>query len=180
VVGGGGVTTADIEWALIKPQRSKFNFLKCIVVPNVSWGMVNHECDLLALTKSDVAHEIEIKISKSDLKADLKKRHTHDGGTLIKYLWFAGPETLEDVFVRDAPDRAGIILVYEDYADRPGMCYRIARHPKPNTMARKWTLEDRARLARLGAMRYWTRWKHSPAHGGKEVYSEDDHEEDSD
>jgi len=162
------VTSGDIEWALIKPQRSKFNFLKCIVVPNVSWGMVNHECDLLALTKSDVAHEIEIKVSKSDLKADKRKRHNHPGGKLIKYLWFAGPESLEDAFVEYAPEKAGIILVYEDYAERPGMCYRVARHPKPNPMARKWTQEDRIRLARLGAMRYWTRWGYSPADSGKE------------
>jgi len=154
------MTSADVEWALVVPQRSRFNFLKCIVVPNVYWGMVNHECDLLALTKSDTAHEIEIKVSKSDLKADSKKRHSHPGGKLIKCLWFAGPETLEDAFIEYAPDKAGIILVYEDYAERRGMCYRIARQSKPNPMARHWTLEERAKLARLGAMRYWTRRQH--------------------
>ena len=39
--------------------------------------IVNHECDMLIVTKNRYLTEVEIKISLSDLKADFKKKHQH-------------------------------------------------------------------------------------------------------
>ena len=36
--------------------------------------IVNHECDMLIVSKNHYLTEVEIKISLSDLKADFKKR----------------------------------------------------------------------------------------------------------
>ena len=45
-----------------------FNYRANLIVPNISWGLGLHECDLLVLTSSGYATEIEIKVSKADLK----------------------------------------------------------------------------------------------------------------
>ncbi len=40
-----------------------------IICPNISWGIgINHECDLFIVDKNNFVTEIEIKVSKSDLK----------------------------------------------------------------------------------------------------------------
>lgn len=63
------MTTLEMEIALMR----ELNIRKNIIVPNVSFGMyfkgygALHECDLLCLSKSGYATEIEIKIIKSDL-----------------------------------------------------------------------------------------------------------------
>ena len=55
---------------------------------------------MLALNKSGYATEVEIKVSVSDLKKDIHKKHAHIGGTWgrgidkIKYLFFAIPEAI--------------------------------------------------------------------------------------
>jgi hypothetical protein len=43
-----------------------------IIVPNVSWGLMMYECDLLVMPKSGHLYEVEIKVSKGDLIADKK------------------------------------------------------------------------------------------------------------
>ena len=68
------ITTLEMEIALARFINPRVN----LVVPNVSWGFFNHECDLISISKSGFATEYEIKVSKSDLKADKKKKHTHD------------------------------------------------------------------------------------------------------
>ena len=64
-------TAAEIEVVVAQyfdPRRN-------VIVPNVWWGWgLRHECDLVVMTKTGYAYEVEIKVSRSDLKADLKKR----------------------------------------------------------------------------------------------------------
>jgi len=60
-----------------------FKFLTNLVIPNVSYGFLPYEADLLVLMKSGWVDEVEIKVSLSDLKADAKKRHTHDSPKLV-------------------------------------------------------------------------------------------------
>jgi hypothetical protein len=48
-----------------------FNRRHLIVVPNCNW--TGNECDLLCITENLRVIDIEIKISRSDLKADVKK-----------------------------------------------------------------------------------------------------------
>lgn len=143
-------TSSEIEIAI----ANHFDIRKNIIVPNVSWGMFGYELDLCILNcKSMYASEVEIKISKSDLKRDQKKYRPHErNGNLIRQLWFAMPEKLrgcEDL----VPERAGIIFV--KFVNNMGITYEY-RRPKINKLARKWSIEEAFKLARLGTMRIWS------------------------
>ena len=136
-------TCAEIEIAVAK----YFNYRKHLIVPNISWGLMNHECDLLILSKSGYATEVEIKISKSDLVADKKKQHKHES-TMVKYLYFAIPSKMEKD-IEHIPEHAGIIIVYNS-----GHC-SVLRNPIQNLKCRAFSAEDRLQMARLGALRIW-------------------------
>ncbi len=87
-----------------------------IVVPNISWGMFSHECDIISVSKSGYCTETEIKISASDLKKDKEKRHKHIDGNgyrknKIKHLYFAIPFYLEK-YIDHIPEKAGILIAY--------------------------------------------------------------------
>jgi len=133
----------DIEIALAR----YFNFRTNVIVPNISWGMFNHECDLLLLSPAGYATEIEIKISKSDLIADKKKLHKHNDHK-IKNLYFAIPTYLRHC-IKHIPDKAGIILI-----DQKKHC-EIIRKPRSNKTPYKFTDPDKFLIARLGTMRIW-------------------------
>ena len=137
-------TTKEIELAL----ALFFDKRKNIIVPNVSWGIFKYELDLCVLdSKSFYAKEIEIKISKSDLKADTKKKHCHENN-MIKYLYFAMPYKMKD-YDELVPENAGILLITEKG--------KVITHRKPkvNKNAKKWEYKDAYKLARLGVMRFW-------------------------
>jgi hypothetical protein len=142
------ITTAEMEVAV----ASWFGYRQNLVVPGVHWGLDMHECDLLVVTKSGYCTEVEIKISRADLRADAKKRHGHRSQR-IKYLYFAMPEFLEQAqhFV---PARAGIILVRPADNLREPRC-RVLRRPTCQKNSRKMTDSERYKVARLGALRIW-------------------------
>ncbi len=117
-----------------------------LIVPNVSWGMGMHECDLLILSKSGYATEIEIKISRGDLLKDRTKTHMHVHQKISR-IYFALPSTL----LKDldhVPGRAGIIEVRDD------LSLNFLRLPKENKLY-KFNTEEMYKLARLGTLRYW-------------------------
>ena len=118
-----------------------------LVVPNVSYGMYVHECDLFVLSKSGYATEIEIKISVSDLRADAKKWHAHRSRR-IKFLYFAVPEQMRKC-MGEIPENAGVIVVSDG-----GHC-ELLRKPTANKLALKLSADDQFQLARLGALRIW-------------------------
>ena len=138
----------------------KITTLDCrvnIVVPNVSWGMFTHECDLIKLTPAGYCSEIEIKISKADLKKDCKKPHSHkDRENKIKYLYFAIPEYLKDC-IEFIPERAGILVIYEEYNEYHDKWYKFIkeeRQPKQQSKY-KFTEKERRKLLELMALRIW-------------------------
>ncbi len=125
-----------------------FDSRRCVIVSNVWWGLgLNHECDLFVLTKSCWAYEVEIKISKSDLKADLKKKFGHVS-SLIRKLYFAIPGKLEPC-IDLIPARAGILVV-----GSKGDIFKL-REAEVNPHARKLTETESLKLAHLGTMRIW-------------------------
>ncbi len=144
--------TLDVEISVMQ----FFGVDKYLVVPNVSFGVriggrPLHECDLLVLSKSNYASEIEIKISKADLLRDRKKKHSHYHDA-IKHLWFAVPKNLTSLAVNEIPSRSGLLEVgYDENYKRNYV--DVVRKPKANKSAIKWTDEDRLNLARLGCMR---------------------------
>ncbi len=138
-------TTIEIELALSK----HFDIRRNTIVPNISWGLGLHECDILMLSKSGYATEIEIKVSRSDLKKDKEKRHNHSSSK-IKNFWFAIPEKLGVEFaLSHIPERAGLIVVTTH-----GQCM-FHKEPIVNKSARKFNEQEVLKMAQLGAMRIW-------------------------
>lgn len=136
-------TAKEIEVAVAK----HFGIRRNIIVPNVSWGFLTHEVDLLVVTGSGWAWEVEIEVSRQDLIRDQKKRHQHISQS-IKRLWFAIPERLLR-YSQDVPAKAGILVVRED-----GVVAEW-RTGQANAYAHKLTGEDRLKILRLGVMRIW-------------------------
>lgn len=139
-----------------------FEYRRYLCVPN-SNQFLDWEADLLVLSPSDWLYEIEIKSTLSDLKADIKKhKHNfvwgHSYYPLVWKMYYAMPLSVFEK-VRDAPpipNHAGIITIDESNE----MLYERAkrqREAKPNPSARKLTDQERYKLARLGALRYWCR-----------------------
>lgn len=160
------MNTLDIEIAVIKAYHPRQN----LIVPNVAWGMHDshyrplHECDILILSNSGYATEIEIKISKADLLKDMSKKHRHSHN-LIRRFYYAVPEKLKEIALTTITESAGLIVVsleevtnyhygggktaYMDIITRAD----VVRECKINTLAQKWSAEQRYQLARLGSLR---------------------------
>lgn len=136
----------DIEIAV----SNFFGIRTNLIVPNISWGLLNHECDLFILTNAGYGYEVEIKISKQDLIKDKDKKHKHFDQKL-KYLYFAIPEYLENC-IEHIPENAGIIIV-RWISDVRLFC-EIIREPKQIGHYR-FSDDEKFQIARLGAMRIW-------------------------
>ena len=146
--------TGDMEVILAR----RWNYRRNLIVPNVSWGLgFRYELDLLIVTPSKWATEIEIKVSLSDLKADKKTRHDHTSSK-VKYLYFAVPVNLGDIALELIPERAGLVIV-EPLADRNPRS-AIVRPAKINKQARKLTEKEVKKLLELAAMRIWSLKEH--------------------
>ncbi len=139
----------DVEIAMMRALGIRQN----LIVPNISWGIAGlHECDLLSLSSSGYATEIEIKISKSDLLKDSLKSHGHKHDH-IKYLYFAVPSILRGVALEVIPERAGLYVIMKRDGSRYKYTTDFIRPAEPNSNCVKWSQEERFDLARLGAMR---------------------------
>lgn len=137
--------TIDIEIAVAK----YFGIRRHLIVPNVSWGLNLHECDMLIVTRMGYATEVEIKTNLADLKRDSKKWHGHNSKK-IKRLFFAVPEELGKQADMACPERAGIIVVHcQDNCS----LYRSALN---NANADSLTQKEIIHLGRLASMRIWS------------------------
>lgn len=142
------ITAAEIEVKV----ASYYGYRQNIIVPNISWGVNLHECDLLIIRKSGYGIEVEIKISKSDLKADAKKGHNHnDRLNRLSELYFAMPDYMKDC-IEYVPERAGILLIskHDTYCG-----ISILRDAKVNKNRCKFSSEEMLKIAHLGTMRIW-------------------------
>ena len=87
------LSLAKIEHSVLRwfdtPMRNKF-------IKNLSYGLLNHECDVVIVSKSKYLTEIEIKRSFSDFLADFKKKHHHDDDCRIKNFYYCLPESIVD------------------------------------------------------------------------------------
>lgn len=152
------MTEQDIQmqiarWCLWEKQHRA-------TVPNAHFYDPN-EADIMSVTKAGIAHVFEIKISRSDLKADFKKerhiwlkkrqakeRHFYGGGSTWlcpNYFWFVAPEpVLAGIAV---PDYAGIMITGTRHV-------RIARHA-PRLHREKLTDAEVAFLLSKLQSRFW-------------------------
>ena len=141
----------------IVPIVTKNNGWLDIEVDPMIWkNIVNHECDMLIVTKNRYLTEVEIKISLSDLKADFKKEHQHKDEN-IKNFYYAFPEEIKEKAIELIPEKAGILIALkkhlnDGYEYREIKCYR---KPKINKLAKPINDIVLSRIYRLGYLRYW-------------------------
>jgi hypothetical protein len=137
------VKTIDMEIELARYFNPRIN----IIVPNVWWGMgINHECDMMVMTPSGYAYEIEIKVNKYDLIRDKDKPHGHSSRK-IKRLYFAIPEELEP-YIDNIPDHSGILIVRANN-------FRSVKKIRESKIINNYKYSDGEMfaLAKLGTMR---------------------------
>lgn len=129
-----------------------------IIVPNVSWGMLDYEADLLIMNKTGYVTEIEIKRSWSDFLADFKKDEVAHKSEIIYQFWYCVPdeiyskckEKLKEVYP-DSIGRPNII----SYTDSGMLNFHGKAASYCSGKHRKLYLEEQLKLARLGTLRYW-------------------------
>lgn len=124
-----------------KIQKKLISFVQSnpydIVIPN--FYIDSTECDLFKLTKSGMCVEYEIKISKSDFKADFEKRNLigtnkHniiEKGLRVNRFFFVIPEKLLEY--ENIPKYCGIIVYNEKYDSMS--VYRSAKILTKNNLA---------------------------------------------
>lgn len=146
----------EVELAVVNYFGARQN----LIVPNVSFGFgLHYEADLIVVSKTGYAKEIEIKVSRADLIKDKQKKHNHNGYK-IKELYFAIPEKLTKD-IEHIPERAGIFICKKiEYGnpERAGikMFYKAELlRPAVKNDCGPLTLKDRYTLARLGTLRIW-------------------------
>lgn len=159
--------------------RYTFERKHLVIVPNCSWP--GSECDLLVVTHDLRVIDVEIKISRSDLKADYEKEkwyHTYDWRQ-AQIDNYKGPWEDRPRRRRDWPERvwkhyyampaeiwkpelaacvspvSGILLI-KRHPHRDGELYvGIERMAKPNRQADRIKPEDAVYIARLASLRMW-------------------------
>ena len=115
------LSVAQIQLAL--RNSDLFDKRSSVIVPNISWGMLPYEADLIGISKSGQVTEVEIKRSISDLCADYKKDHRHDA-PCVTYFYYCVPESLVEqskkVILENEQKRC-VVPITED--DCPALLY---------------------------------------------------------
>ena len=153
-------TKLSIEEILVAMHGSCiWNKRSDMFVPNLSWGLLNHEADLVIVNKTGYLTEVEIKRSWEDFKADFKKKHTHNDERVYRFYYCVPVSILDKVkefllkVVKEDKSRknpSALISYTEDgrvKIEDFGISYKEG--------ARKLFLEECLTVARLGVLRYW-------------------------
>jgi hypothetical protein len=152
------ITAAEIELAL----AGFFDWRRNFIIPNISNGFrgINYEIDIMVVTQSPYAYDIEIKVSAADLKRDRDKdkwRYCLEQHYFRKS-YFAMPETMSG-YQDLVPAHAGVILV--SYNERRYWYdAKVVREPVVDNLAKKITEAELTQLGRLTMLRMWD-LKHS-------------------
>lgn len=148
---------------------------KCLLlVDNCSW--TGHECDVLAVTRDLRIIDVEIKVTRSDLKADAgKDKWWHHGvGSVVNGKWvrpaptarlwphriwkhyYAMPADVwrDELLDAVASPASGVILLSE-YQRPPGIIANVVRRAKPSRDARPIDAAAVLDIARLANLRMW-------------------------
>ena len=135
------------------------DYVRNLIVTNCSYGLdLCYEADIVCLGAS-YATEIEIKVSRSDLLADKKKKPQAHNSNLFKFFYFAVPEKLEEIALKEIPERAGLYVIRKKFNPSLREAHIFwfevekVREAQTNPLAKKWDIDMRCRLARLGAIK---------------------------
>lgn len=151
-----------------------------VVVPNCLW--TGHECDLLVVTERCMLIDVEVKISRADLKADAKKEKWWENRSHFEFrhsvgaaegppaprmrrewppkVWkhyYAMPREIwsPDLLTTLGSPASGVILLgSERYRDQLD-CY-VEKRPKPNTGAEPISGPALVDICRLASVRMWS------------------------
>jgi hypothetical protein len=162
-----------------------FNRKYLCVVPNCNWP--GSECDVLCVTENLRLIDVEIKISRSDLKADAKKekwwrnsdnwRFTSACGGFAQAgppcpklpeawpnkVWkhyYALPKEIWKPELLDClPSPNSGVLLLSDQQHDGKLIVTCARQSKPNRNADKLTPEQAVNVARLASLRMWESYR---------------------
>lgn len=143
------LTIEEIEIALY--NSGIWNKRRDIMIPNLSWGLLNYEADFVVITKAGYLTEVEIKRSWEDFKADFKKKHNHDDKRVYMFYYCVPKSIVNRVeeYLKEY-DFETAILTY----DENGIIER-----KNGWLSykggRKLFIEEQLTVARLGCMRLW-------------------------
>ena len=160
------VRCIDIELAIFR----LYDIRQHIIVPNVSDQMclVPFETDMLVLTQSGYATGFEIKVSKSDLLADLKKKQysrfkEKENSCLLqelyyakkfKHFYYAVPKKLEETALLVIPEFVGL-YVYENFEYPKLPTFKCVKEAK-KLKTESWREKEKVELMRLGCMRIYS------------------------
>lgn len=166
------LTVKQIENALV--FSGWYSVRNDIIIPNLSWGLLNHEADLAILNKTGYLTEIEIKRSLSDLRADFKKDVYHCDEHVYRFQYclpLSIREKALELFAEhwkqigklynigtDYPNSQKIITdryPYVIWYDENARFKIESRKSDVRSGARKLFLEERLIVARLASCRYW-------------------------
>lgn len=139
-------TLYEMEVCIAKYFNPRVN----TIVPNISWGIQMHECDILVVTPAGMCTEIEIKRSRADLLHDFKKHHGHKDRRIGK-MYYAIPESLYEKCKDLIPEDSGILVIWK----HPKGWVCSSRKEANSKRARKLTEKEILKVARLGTMRIW-------------------------
>lgn len=148
-----------------------------VAVPNCTW--TGYECDLLVVTDDLRIIDIEIKISRADLKVDAKKMkwwetyfqnsstklwQRHDAP--VARVWppkawkhyYAMPREIwkpELADVMPSPASGILLLDRPRHASDPSVIVNVERRCTPNKAAERIAPADAIDIARLASLRMW-------------------------
>lgn len=147
------ITTADMEVALAFSNSSPCDIRKNTITVVRCKELFGHETDVVSITESGYATEVEIKISKADFNKDFKKEHCHESG-YIKYFYYAVPYYMVDYVLDKLPEDAGLLSMTPDnkYCGR----IKIVKSALAKKNVRKITEKMLAKMQRYMSMRYWS------------------------
>jgi len=139
-----------------------------LVVPRCGW--CGSECDLLVVTRALKIIDVEIKISRSDLKADAKKEKWWRGrpwsrrgpgprrwpDKVWKHYYAVDASIWHPDLLASISDASGVILVKPDARFRGGLQIEPIRRAIPCREAQPITPADAIDIARLASLRMWS------------------------
>lgn len=157
--------------------RQTFRRKHLILVPNCSWP--GSECDLLVVTTDLRVIDVEVKISRSDLKADAKKDKWWQRG-ISRYCGDTRKYKREPDTQREWPRRvwkhyyampadiwepglesclpspaSGVVLLEDAGWPNPPVIADVVRRAQPNRKADRLTPGQAIDVARLANLRLW-------------------------
>lgn len=150
--------------------RQTFGRQHLVVVPNCTW--TGHECDLLVVTANLRIIDVEIKISRADLKADAKKdkwwhrvtwRQSEAGvqATLRewprkvwKHYYCVPEEVWAPELLACLPSPASGVILMREQTGRE-LAVTVERRATPCRDAETISPESAIDIARLASLRMW-------------------------